>query len=317
MANKVKTYDIKVPVYTTEVFEKPNDFFGGISVKHMKTFIDTKIEEFSNAKIPLSFENRNKTKKTVISDIIVHKNSIDNNAILLQVSAYSTNLYDGYLETEEKIPFEKSHKIGSDTNFVMLYPIIKGIDSAKYTHQYLILVYEDPTKSNEEILKVIRQLLNKILYIPIANIKLPTILDELRKIKIIPELQIKYSAIHYDNNDVDIEYKEYFVSGKFLKNKFHKFKDMPIEKIEEIINEPNEDDYQKKEAKLIVGKKEYKITKEMINEANEEYKQTAEKVFNMRTTITESEMENNIHDIDFIFSKLKPILENYLSNGDN
>lgn len=317
MAKKVKTYDIKVPVYTTEMIEKPIDIFGGVSIDHMTQFIDRKIKDFSNAKTPLSFENRNKTKKTVINKIIVHKNIIDEDAILLQVSAYSTNLYDGYLETEEKIRFQKNHKIGSDTNFVMIYPVIKGIDSTKYTHHFLVLVYEDPTKSDDEILKVIRQLLNKILYIPIANIKLPTILEELRKTKIIPELQIKYSAVDYNENDVDIDYKEYLVSGKFSKNKFHKFKDMPIDKIEEIISKPNEDDYQKKEAKLIVGKNEYKITREMINEAEDEYKQTAEKVFNMRTTITQDEMDTDIHEIGFIFSKLKPILENYLGNGND
>lgn len=317
MAKKVKTYDIKVPVFTTEVFEKAKDMFGGISYEHMTEFIKNKLDKFSNAKSPLAFENRNKTKKTVINEIKIHKNSLDKNALLLQVSAYSTNHYDGYLEAEEKIAIQKNHKIGSDTNFIMLYPVIKGIDSTNYTHHFLVLVYEDPTKSDDEILKLTRQLLNKILFIPIANIKLPTVLEELRKIKIIPELQMKYSSIHYNENDVDANYLEYLVDGKFSKNKFHKFKNMPIEKIEEIIENPNEDDYQKKEAKLIIGKKEYKITKEMINEAKDELKQTVEKVFNMRTTITHEEMENNLHDIDFIFSKLSPILQNYMSNGND
>jgi len=317
MAKKNKTYDIKVPVYTTETFEKAKDMFGGVSHEHMNSFIKNKIEIFSKNNTSHAFNNRNKTKETVISDIIVHQNDQNKDAILLQVSAYSTNLYDGFLETEEKISFERNHKIGSDTNFIMIFPIIKGIDSNKYSHHFLILVYEDPTKSDDEILKITRQLLNKILKIPIANIKLPTLLEELRKIKTIPELQMKYSSIDYNENDVDIEYQEYLVNGRLLKSKFHKFKDMPIAKIEEIINKPNEEDYQKKEAKIIVGKNEYKITKEMLNEASDEYKETAEKVFNMRTTITLEEMENNIYEIDFIFSKLTPILENYLSNGND
>jgi hypothetical protein len=317
MAKKIKTYDIKVPVFTTEVFEKAKDMFGGVSYEHMTTFINKKLEVFSNAKTPLAFENRNKTKKTVINEVKIHKNDSDGNAILLQISAYSTNHYDGYLEAEEKIAFKKNHKIGSDTNFIMLYPIIKGVDSTNYTHHFLVLVYEDPTKSDDEILKLTKQLLNKILGIPVANIKLPTVLEELRKIKIIPELQMKYSSIHYNENDVDANYSEYWVEGKFAKNKSHKFKNMPIEKIEQIIENPNEDDYQKKEAKLTIGKKEYKITTEMINEAKDELKQTVEKVFNMRTTITHVEMENNLHDIDFIFSKLTPILQNYMSNGND
>lgn len=315
MATKIKTYDIKIPVYTTEIFEKPNDIFGGITIEHMSLYIKKKISDYANNENLLGFENRNKTKKTVIREIKTHNNNLDNNAILIQVSADSTNLYDGYLKADEKINFKKNHKIGSDTNFIMIYPVIKGLDSKNYTHHFLILVYEDPTKSNDEILKVTKYFLNKIIKTPIANIKLPTILEELRKYKTIPELQIKYSAIDYNENDVDIEYREYLVDGKISKNKFQKFKDMPIGKIEEIINKPNEEDYQKKEAKLIVGKNEYKITKEMINEANDEYNETAEKVFNMKTSITETEMDN-LHNIDFIFNKLIPVLENYMSNGE-
>jgi hypothetical protein len=316
MAKKTKSYDIKVPVFTTEIFEKPHDIFGGISVEHMKTFIIKKINDYNEKQELLSFENRNKTKKTLVSEIKHHTNESITDAILLQVSAYSTNHYDGYLEASEKIPFEKTHKIGSDTNFIMIYPIVKGIDSASYCHNFLALVYEDPTKSDDEILKLTRQVLNKILQIPIANIKLPTVLEELRNVNVIPELQIKYSSINYNENDVDVNYQEYLVNGKLSKSKFHKFKDMPMDKIEEIINLSSEEDYQKKEAKLIVGKKEYKITKEMINEASDVLNSTVEKIYNARTTITAEELESNtVHEIPFIFSKINPILTNYLSNG--
>lgn len=315
MAKKPKIYDIKVPVYTTEIFERANDMFGGISIEHMTSYITTKIDDYEKNQYSLAFENRNKTKKTVIKEIKTHKSDLDKDALLIQVSAYSTNLYDGYLEADEKINFEKNHKIGSDTNFIMIYPVIKGIDSNSYSHHFLVLVYEDPTKSNDEILKVTKNVLSKIFETPIANIKLPTILEELRQYKTIPELHMKYSAIDYNENDVDIEFREYLIDGKLQKSKFHNFKNMPVDKIETIINKPNEEDYQKKEAKLVVGKKEYKITKEMINEASDEFKQTAEKVFNMKTSITEAEMDD-LHNVDFIFNKLIPVLVNYLSNGE-
>ena len=61
---------------------------------------------------------------------------------------------------------------------------------------------------------------------------------------------------------------------------------MPVDKIEELLNEPEEEDYQKKEAKLIVGKKEYRISKELIKDASEALKETAENVFNASTSIT-------------------------------
>lgn len=312
---KPKFYDIKIPVYTTEIFEKANDMFGGISLEHMNTYITKKIKNYSNNQYLLSFENRNKTKRTVIKEIKTHKNDSDPNALLIQVTAYSTNLYDGYLEAEEKIKFKKNHKLGSETNFIMIYPVIKGIDINSYSHHFLVLVYEDPTKANDEILKITKNILNKIFETPIANIKLPTILEEIKQYKSIPELQMKYSSIDYNENDVDIEFRDYLVDGKLQKSKFHNFKNMPTSKIEKIIDKPTEEDYQKKEIKLIVGKKEYKIIKEMINEASDELKQTAEKVFNMKTSVSEEEMEN-LHNVDFIFSKLIPVLGNYLSNGE-
>jgi hypothetical protein len=317
MAKKEKSYVIKVPVYTTEMIENAHDMFGGISYEDMLNFLRKKINSFKENKGSIDFENRNKTRRTVINgiDFSEHKAG-ETSGILMQISAYSTNLYDGYLEAEEKINFKKDYKIGSETNFVMIYPVIKGIDRTNYLRYFIVLIYEDPTKNNEEIAKIAKAVLNKVLNIPIANIKLPTILEELRSIGTIPELQIKYSAIYNHENDVDLKYREYLVSGKLKKQKEDNFKNMPIDKIEDLLNEPEEEDYQKKEAKLIVGKKEYKISKELINEADQTLKETAEKVFNATTSITENELNNFVHDKEFIFSKLTPILENFLSTNN-
>lgn len=317
MAKKEKSYIIKVPVYTTEMIENAQDMFGGISYENMVSFLKNKIILFKQNGSTIDFDNRNKTRKTVIDriDFSEHKAG-ETSGILMQISAYSTNLYDGYLEAEEKINFKKNYKIGSETNFVMIYPVIKGIDRANYLRYFIILVYEDPTKNNEEISKIAKVVLTRILNIPVANIKLPTILDELRSIGTIPELQIKYSAVYNHENDVDIKYREYLVNGKLKKQKEDYFKNMPIDRIEELLNEPEDEDYQKKEAKLTVGKKEYRISKELINEASETLKETAEKVFNASTSITQEELDNKIYNTDFIFSKLTPILENFLSTDN-
>ena len=47
------------------------------------------------------------------------------------------------------------------------------------------------------------------LEIPIQNIKMPMIFDELKDISTIPELQIKYRSISDAENDVDVKYREY------------------------------------------------------------------------------------------------------------
>lgn len=316
MSKKQKSYVIKVPVYTSEIIENAQDLFGGITYNDMHQYLEKNLKNFTENE-PLSFDNRNKTKRTVIDkvDYSVHDSGI-NKALLLKISAYSTNLYDGYFEAEEKINFQKDYKIGSDTNFIMIYPVIKGIDRTKYNHYFIILIYEDPTKNNEEIAKIAKVVLGKILRTPIANIKLPTLLEELRTIPTIPDLKIKYSSIYNNENEVDVKYREYLVDGKIKKEKEDHFKNIPFNKAEQLINETEEDGYQKKEAKLTVGKKEYKITKELINEASDVLKEAAEKVFNATTSITQEELDNDVHNIDFIFSKLLPILENYMSTND-
>jgi hypothetical protein len=234
--------------------------------------------------------------------------------LLLQVSAFNTNFYDGYFEADKKIPMQRDNKLGKDSNFVLLYPVIKGLNNKNYTSYFLILVYEDPTKDNGEVIRIAKIVVNKILNVPIQNIKLPTILEEIEKIKTIPELQIKYFSIYNSDNDVDVKYREYLQTEKIRKSKEDYFKDMPYQKVSELLAEPDDTEYQRKETKLIIGKKEYKIKKELINEAAEELKETAEKIFNMSTSITQDELDNKVHNQDFVIEKLSAVLVNYLSN---
>lgn len=318
MEKKEKSYLIKVPVYSTEMIENAQDIFGGITFSDMNSYIRRKIVEFQNSKSVIDFENRNKTKKTVINGINFTEHQMgEQTSILMQISAYTTNLYDGYLQAEERIKFKREYKIGSETNFVMIYPVIRGLIRSNYVRYFIVMIYEDPTKNNEEIAKIAKSVLNRVLNIPIANIKLSTILEELTSVGTIPDLQIKYNAIYNHENDVDVKYREYLVGGKIKKQRLDSFKNMPIETIIQLINEPKEDDYQTKEARLVVGKKEYRITKELINEASEALKETAEKVFNASTSITENELNTQIHSPEFIVSKLTPILENFLSTDND
>jgi hypothetical protein len=315
MATKEKSYIIKVPVFTTTMKDDTEGLFGKVSYSEMLDVLKTKINNFQSE---VSFENRNKTKKTVISKINFIENTLGEvPCLLLQISAYSTNFYDGYFEAEEKIPIQRSNKLGNENNFVLLYPVIKGLSSHDYTSYFLVLVYEDPTKDNGEVIKIAKNVVNKILNIPIQNIKLPTILDEIKQLPTIPELQIKYFSIYNADNDVDVKYREYLHSEKIKKSKEDYFKNMPYQTLSALLAEPEDTEYQRKETKLIIGKKEYRITKELINEASEELKETAEKIFNAIASITQDELDNKVHNQEFIMEKLSAILTNYLSNGQD
>lgn len=189
--------------------------FENVSYNDMIQMIKGKLSKFST---PISSSNRNKTKQTVINGITCHDITIEDvPALLLQISAFNTNMYDGYFEANEKIQITKDNKIGSDTNYVLLYPRIKGLSAETYTCYFLLLVYEDPPKDNGEVCRLAKIVVNKILEIPIQNIKMPMIFDELKDISTIPELQIKYRSISDAENDVDLKYREYLCTQKLEK----------------------------------------------------------------------------------------------------
>ena len=90
---------------------------------------------------------------------------------------------------------------------------------------------------------------------------------------------------------------------------------MPRETMVELLADKTDDeDYQQKDTRIVIGKKEYRIKRELINEASEELKETAEKIFNASSAITQTELDTKVHDSDFIVEKLSAVLTNYLSN---
>ena len=137
--NKPKLYTIKMPVYTTSMMDDVEGLFGKTTYEELISFLKGRLSSFVS---PIFTDNRNKTKKTVISKINPTDVSIgDVPALLLQINAFNTNLYDGYFEGNEKINFTRDNKIGSDSNYVLFYPRIVGLSASKYTRYFLMLVY--------------------------------------------------------------------------------------------------------------------------------------------------------------------------------
>ena len=199
-----KSYNIKVPVYTTAMLDQHIGLFDNVSYQDLIQMVKERISQF---KAPISSSSRHKTKQTVVSNIECHDVQIGEvPSLLLQVSAFTTNMYDGYFEGKEKIAITKENKIGSESNYILLYPRIKGLSSDSYTCFFLILAYEDPTKDSGEVSRLAKIIANRVLEIPIQNIKLPMIFDELKDIRTIPELQIKYRSIIDAENDVESSY---------------------------------------------------------------------------------------------------------------
>lgn len=308
---KEKTYKIKVPVYTTSMLDQSVGLFDDVTYDDMIKFVKDKIAKYA---FPLTSPTRNKTLMTVIKSITIEDILLGSEkALLLQVSAYDTNFYDGYFEGKEKIAITKDNKIGKESNFILLVPRKKGLTAESYTCYFLMFVYEDPTKVNGVVSKLAKLVAKEIIQVPVENIKLPIIMQELKDCKTIPELQIKYSSIYEADNDVDVKYVPYLQGGKLEKKKVRRFKDMPFDIMGELLKDKTDDeDYQTKKTSIIVGKTEYRI-KSLIDEAKDELQDTAEKIFNLSIGITQTELDTKIHEKGFIIEKLQAVLNNYLS----
>lgn len=310
---KPKVYSIKMPVYTTSTMDREEGMFGKATYEEMMAFLKNRLSSFSS---PISTDNRNKTKKTVISKINSSQVTIgDVPALLLQINAFNTNLYDGYFEGNEKINFTRDNKIGSDSNYVLFYPRIVGLSEGKNTCFFLMLVYEDPTKDSGEVSRIAKIVSNKILNVPIQNIKMSMILEELKAIKEVPELSVRYYSLTEAENGVDVKYASYLDSTKLKKEETRNFKNMPMDTMRDLMSDTSEDgNYQKKETWIRWGRREYKITKQLIAEAGEELKETAEKIFNATSAVTQQELEEKIHDKKFMIEKMSDVISNYISS---
>ena len=304
-----------MPVYTTSMMDDVEGLFGKTTYEELISFLKGRLSSFVS---PIFTDNRNKTKKTVISKINPTDVSIgDVPALLLQINAFNTNLYDGYFEGNEKINFTRDNKIGSDSNYVLFYPRIVGLSASKYTRYFLMLVYEDPTKDSGEVSRIAKIVANKILNIPIQNIKMSMIIEELKAINTIPELSVRYYSLTESDNNVDVKYASYLSSMKLKKEETRNFKNMPVDTMTELMSDSTEDgNYQKKETWIRWGRREYKITKQLIAEAGEELKETAEKIFNATSAITQKELEEKIHDKQFMIEKMSDVITNYISSYD-
>ena len=192
--------------------------------------------------------------------------------------------------------------------------MIKGLQKDKYQRYFLMVVYEDPTKESGEVSRLAKIASNKVLKQPVQNIKMPMIMNELKRIGIIPELSFRFCTINNDDSSVDVKYREYLQECKLKQEKWQNFKNMPFETMQDLLSDTdNAENYRKRQTFIHFGKKEYRIKREIINDAEATIKETAEKIFNASSAITQDELDNKIHQTDFMVEKMAAVISNYLS----
>lgn len=312
-----KTYSLKVPVYISDSVEDEKKIieFDGFELSQ-KLLIDTvisRIQQYEENPISISKRKRNKTGTQNIEKVNYEEISLGNDiCLLLNVTSFSTNIFDGFVEKEKRIKLDRTDKLGSENHYFILYPHIFGVNKRQF--KWIILLYEDPNKENSEIVSAVKLVLKEILDIKPVNIKMRELMEKLSSKGVISELSMKLVAVTFEDNEVDYEIDNYLTQTKITRIKEKKYRDVPAEEISSLIEDKSLGEYKRRAIRILQGKQELKLEQEYKDENKERMTELAEEIFNFTTEVSSEEIETGqIYKKDFIIKKLQPVLENYLS----
>lgn len=311
-------YQIKVPVYSTEVSDESlNELFenNNSSVHTLISYVKKKIDDFNSFEIPIEKHSFKKIKTKEVSSINYFDYGTESEPLLLlQIVAFDKNLHDGVVRNKgANIEFDIDTRIGTPNNFALLYPTVKGSQKDKLVKKFLVFVSQDPNKEHDDIVKIVKMVLDKIIGQPIVGIKPPQVLEELSKEKT-PFLQLQffqYAANGEDEFDMLTDYKTGDDKLKMTSEKT--YTNIPFEKLKQAIQyiRTNVKSKSKYSLKVKKGRIEYNL-EYFVDDAKQKLRETADKLFNFPVDITDEEFETKkIFEPDFIVSKLLPVVKNY------
>lgn len=308
-----KVYKTKIPVYTTKLCEESGGLFP-VTCLSMIEHLKNKLKEFNDLDSSLIKDSKSRIKITHIDNIEITQQEIGEvSSVLVKFRSSDTNQNNLFVETNERVNLKDTDKIGSDDNYFFMYPVVVGLDSSKYSYRWLILLYQDPNKSPLDYISSVKYILRQVFGIVTKNIKLPTILHNISKMDVIPEMRINLYSLENNEDDVSSELKEYIINTKVYKKSSTLFSKIPIAKVYSSLSDVSSFlGLSKKEIKLSVGSIEYKITNEYKDDL-EGFKQTTEQVFNPRFELKESELDK-LYNEDYIVQIMGEVVSKYLSD---
>jgi hypothetical protein len=311
--NKNKTNDkyiINVPVFVSKrhsvgsLFELTFDNLIDGIIQQLKQYNDEKDYKILNKK--------NKLFQRQIGHINFEKCTIgDVPVLLLNASAYTINKQGEHIKSDTIVSIEPSDRIGDNSNYYLLVPEITGLD-AKY-YNWILLVYDDPTRDTEEIITIAKSIMNDIIHQPIKNIKLPDLLTELKDT--FPKIKLQLNSIEYNENSRFDKFKKYETHFSSFTKKEVDYIGMPIDDVEKLIKDKFGSQFKQKVLKFFAGNKEYKIKQEIAN-FKADNNLLVERYFNFAEDIPTTQM-NDVFKKEFILNIMKKVLAKYLTNGES
>lgn len=322
MEEKKKSLCIKVPVYVSQSVERENEFFeisNSTLIDEAKALIDN-----FNSDPKKSVISEKKTKTTTIG--VNHIECVDmqfneDACLLLKVTAYKTNLIDGYLQSdtlkENQLRFKQNDKLCSDTYFYILYPTIARDDEKeKVTAYWHIFIYEDPSKENADMTSIARLIMRSIMKVPIKNIKSDKMLAELKKYKLISSIEIVLSSIADDSEGVPKYLQNYTCSNKLRQERKITFENVNIDDaIKAFEDDSFTKEFTKRQIRFITHNKR---VFSMLQEYRDKLSSTLDDSFNYSIEVDEKDVKNgSIFETERIKKNVEGIFSRYLAESQD
>jgi hypothetical protein len=312
MANKQtkdKKYIINIPLFVSKS-SSAGDLFD-ITHNYLIDGVINKLTQYNNEKDFKILNKRNKVYQRQIGHIDFEKCVLgDRPALLLNVSAYTLNKQGEHIKSDSVVSVEPSDRIGDKSNYYLLVPDITGLETIYYN--WFLLVYDDPSRDSEEIITIAKCFMNDIVQQPIKNIKLPTLLNELKGA--LPKIKLQLNTIEYDSNSRYDKFKKYETRFSSFTRQEIDYAGMEIGEVEKLVKEKFGNRFKQKVLKLFIGNKEYKIKQEIAN-FKADNNLLVERCFNFAEEIPTAQIED-VYKKEFILNIMQKVLVKYLTNGE-
>lgn len=309
-----ETYLLKLPVFIIPLKKEDKGLFGAMDKLTMVENLKTQLEKFPKTEL----SNRGKLKKTQIESLALSTIYLDEHTpcLLVQAAVSDSNLEDTYLsgpnQPKSKIP--KTSVISGEKYFILFYPRIEGIDSNQYTYTWLQVIYEDPTHETGIATKVAKKIAKSIINVESFNVKLQSAIEDFKKIKLFPEVQIELTSVDVAPANEFSKYETYLVDSKESRHLCYNFKNMPHDIVEEIFRDTDSHGFITTKAKAIIAKKEYRVKREHYQD-HADLKSTFEQLYNFSYEVTKEEIDSGeLFKEEFLMARFSSVIEAYLLN---
>jgi hypothetical protein len=315
--NKESGLRVKIPVYTTEIIENPNDLFGGLQYSNMIEYAKKKIDDFNLSGKPVQIGKAEKTAITEISNAVYEQFALGTTPyLLIRVAAFELNVNDRTVITSEKIKLNPNDKVGHENNYFILFPSINGlVEKGKSIQQWFVFIYEEPNKTGSELIKIVKRFLKNVLNTPVKNIKPAKLIEELELQQKYPSVELTLTTTSNDIDELSVIEQQYVVSSYLRKSQVIRYENIPKNSLIELVtnNAVFRKLYKIKTCVIKTGGKRDFKHKVEFEELGDAWSEKAEEIFNMSFPLTQEEKEK-LYNHDFINAKLADVIKNYLTS---